>query len=456
MYNKTQYQFATSSTLKESCNNLFKGNHLFNVALIVLSAVYLITFGYDGLVLALNIGSFSFFFYRFVLSLVGMKGDKESGRKRYKTKNSPKYCILLPMRNEPIPVVEALIENMCKLNYPTDKLDIVMLVDIDDDYLEEIKALPKPSHFRILSSEATFPFTKPKVCNLGLITTDAEFVTVYDAEDAPEPDQLLKVLYKFKDDNVACVQCRLHYSNKNPNWLAKFFNLEYLTWFSTTIVGLSRVQGKGAVIPLGGTSQHLRVKELIEIGGWDAVNVTEDCDLGLRLSRLGKTTVISDSYTNEIAVERVKDWIPQRTRWQMGFMVTYINHCKNPIKLMKDLGFMGMLHFMYSIFGNFANPLITPLLFIIFVRSYFFGYSGETYLNTLPYITLIGNLVLIISTHLICSIKFQNGKYWYMALLQPIYYLLQVVSVHRAVYKLITAPYKWEKTNHIAEIKQDK
>ena len=55
-----------------------------------------------------------------------------------------------------------------------------------------------------------------------------------------------------------------------------------------TIVGLSKVQGKGAVIPLGGTSQHLRVKELIEIGGWDAVNVTEDCDLGLRLSRVRK------------------------------------------------------------------------------------------------------------------------------------------------------------------------
>lgn len=451
MYTNKQYQFATSSNLKETCNNLFKGNHSFNIILLIFFILYVVTFSYDGLVIALNIGSFSFFFYRFVLSMVGLKGDKDSHNKVEYNNDLPKYCVLLPIRNEPVQVVKALIDNIKKINYPTDKLDVVMLVDVDDDYLEETKELDKPDYFRVLSSEATFPFTKPKVCNLGLITTDAEFVTVYDAEDAPDPDQLLKVLYKFKNEEISCVQCRLHYNNKNPNWLAKFFNLEYLTWFSLTIVGLSKLQGKAAVIPLGGTSQHLRVQELIELGGWDAVNVTEDCDLGLRLSRLGKTTVVSDSYTNEIAVEEIKHFVPQRTRWQMGFMVTYLNHCKNPIKLMKDLGFTGMIHFMYSILGNFLNPLITPLLFIIFIRSYFFGYSGETYLNTLPAITLVGNFVLIVATHLIASIKFQNGKYWYMSILQPFYYLIQVVTVHRAVYKLITAPYKWEKTAHTAE-----
>lgn len=451
MYTSKDYTFATSTSLKHSCRNLFKGNHTFNISIILVSLLYCLYFGYDGIVLGLNIFSFTFFLYRFILSIIGLTGDRDSSSMVKYSDDLPKYCVLLPMRNEPVPVVKALIDNMQKLNYPKDKLDIVMLVDIDDEYLEDIKKLKIPNHFRILSSEATFPFTKPKVCNLGLITTDAEFVTVYDAEDAPDPDQLLKVLYKFEDPKVSCVQCRLHYNNKKHNWLSKFFNLEYLTWFSTTIVGLSKVQGEGAVIPLGGTSQHLKVKELVEIGGWDAVNVTEDCDLGLRLSRLGKTTVISDSHTNEIAVKELKHWIPQRTRWQMGFMVTYINHCKDIVNLYKELGFYRFMHFMFSIAGNFINPLITPLLFIIWFRSYFLGYGGETFLNTLPHITLIGNLILIISIHLISSIKFQKGKFWYMSFLQPVYYLLQVITVHRAVYKLITAPYKWEKTAHEAE-----
>lgn len=451
MYSKSQYTFATSKDLACSCNNLFKGNHLFNIAMMAASVLFIYFTGYDGMVLALNIGSFTFFAYRFVLSLVGMVGDSDSDKMVEYSEDLPKYCVLLPMRNEPIPVIEALISNMQKLNYPKDKLDVVMLIDSDDDYLEDAKKLKIPSHFRILSSEPTFPFTKPKVCNLGLITTDAEFVTVYDAEDAPDPDQLLKVLYKFQDDNVACVQCRLHYNNKRHNWLSKFFNLEYLTWFSLTIQGLSKVQGKGAVIPLGGTSQHLRVKELIEVGGWDAVNVTEDCDLGVRLSRLGKTTVISDSVTNEVAVTELKHWIPQRTRWQMGFMVTYINHCKDFVNLVKELGPYRFMHYMFSIAGNFINPLITPLLVFIWFRSTFLGYGGETYLATLPWITLIGNYILIVATHLIASLRFQKGRFWYMSLLQPFYYLLQVVTVHRAVYKLITAPYKWEKTAHVAE-----
>tara|TARA_R110002049_G_scaffold305892_1_gene503458 strand:- start:76 stop:1455 length:1380 start_codon:yes stop_codon:yes gene_type:complete len=450
-YNKKEYTFATSAKLETSCNNLFKGNHWFNISLIILSATYLLIFGYSGLIFGLNVFSFSFFLYRFILTLIGLQGDSDSDVKVEYSKSLPKYCILLPMRNEPIPVIKALVKNMQKLNYPTDKLDIVMLIDSDDDYLEEAKRLDVPSHFRILSSEATFPFTKPKVCNLGLITTDAEFVTVYDAEDAPDPNQLLKVLYKFKDESVACVQCRLHYNNKNHNWLSKFFNLEYLTWFSLTIVGLSKLQGKGAIIPLGGTSQHLRVKELIQVGGWDAVNVTEDCDLGVRLSRLGKTTVISDSVTNEIAVTQVKHWIPQRTRWQMGFMVTYINHCKDLPGMWRELGLHRFIHYMYSIAGNFINPLITPTLFIIWFTNFFFGYSGETFLQELPHITMIGNFILIVATHFIATIKFQNGKFWYMSILQPFYYLLQVITVHRAVYKLITAPYKWEKTAHVAE-----
>ena len=88
---------------------------------------------------------------------------------------------------------------------------------------------------------------------------------------------------------------------------------------------------------------------------------------------------------------------------------------------------------------------------MIFIRSYFFGYDGETFLEVLPWITLVGNFILIVASHLIASLKYQNGKFWYMSILQPFYYLIQVVTVHRAVYKLITAPYKWEKTAHVAE-----
>ena len=77
-YNKKEYTFATSAKLETSCNNLFKGNHWFNISLIILSATYLLIFGYSGLIFGLNVFSFSFFLYRFILTLIGLQGDSDS------------------------------------------------------------------------------------------------------------------------------------------------------------------------------------------------------------------------------------------------------------------------------------------------------------------------------------------------------------------------------------------
>jgi len=436
-----------------SASNLWKGSHLFNIVLLIASIAYLFLFGYNGVVLALNLISFAFFAYRTALTVVGIRGDKDSSKMVEYSEDLPTYCVLLPMRNEPIPVVKALIDNIDNLNYPKSKMDIVMLVDEDDVYLKEIEELDKPDHFRIVSASAMFPFTKPKVCNLGLYNTEAEYVTIYDAEDRPEPNQLLKVLYKFnQDEKVSCVQCRLHYNNKNNNWLTGFFTNEYLTWFSLTIRGLSITQNNNGVIPLGGTSQHLKTEELKRLGGWDAYNVTEDCELGIRLVRQGKKIVISDSVTDEIAISEMKHWVPQRTRWQLGFMISYLVHSKNVSKLIKDIGLYRFGHFIFSILGNVLSPLITPMLILIFVISLFWNGNGETYLDVLPWVTLVGNYLMIAGAHMYASWRHNDGKFMLLAFFQPFYYLFQAATVYRAVYKLIKEPYKWEKTQHEAEL----
>ena len=424
---------------KYSAAKLLQGRHLANITFLIVTTIYLFLTGYNGLVLALNLLSFTFFSYRLILTIIGLKSDPDTDKMVEYSDSLPKYCVLLPMRNEPTTVVSDLIKNIDALNYPKDKLDVIMLVDEDDDYLEDIKSLDIPNHFRIVSASPAFPFTKPKVCNLGLYDTDAEYVTIYDAEDKPEADQLLKVLYKFStDENISCVQCRLHYANKNPNWLTKFFTNEYLTWFSLTIRGLSASQGENGIIPLGGTSQHLKVQELKDLGGWDAFNVTEDCELGIRLKRKGKKIVISEAVTEEIAVSKLKHWIQQRTRWQLGFMVTYLVHTRR-------------IHFMFVVLGNVLSPLITPLLFLVFVVSLFWNGNGETYLQYLPHVTLIGNYFLIVAAHFIASWKHNNKQYIWWSFLQPFYYLLQAFTVYRALYKLIKEPHKWEKTAHEVE-----
>lgn len=391
------------------------------------------------------------FLYKLTLTISGfLKKDDNKTWKELVHSDLPTYCILLPMRNETTDVVGELIKNIKNINYPVDKLDVIMLIDEDDKYLDEIKeTLEIPSHFRILSAEAKFPFTKPKVCNLGLINTDADYVTIYDVEDNPDPNQLLKVVAEFsKDDNLSCVQCSLNYENVDNNTLTRFFANEYLTWFNLTIKGLDVLQNGNKIIPLGGTSQHLKSKELVDMGGWDAFNVTEDCDLGVRMARLGKKTITVNSITIEKAVENLGVWFKQRNRWQKGFIVTFFTHSKNPFTTIKDLGLYGYFHFLFSILGNVAIPALAPILVFLFIDSLFFDRYESDFVRNLQWWTLIGNYLFIVISHLIASIAFKKGRFAIWTLLQPFYYLLQSVSVYWAIYEYFKNPYHWRKTEH--------
>ena len=111
-------------------------------------------------------------------------------------------------------------------------------------------------------------------------------VGVWDAEDAPEKDQLLKVANQFAiaDPCLVCLQGHLDFYNAHKNWLTRCFALEYAAWFQVILPGLARL---GFALPLGRTSMYIRRAALIVFKGWDALNVTEDADLGLRLSRAG-------------------------------------------------------------------------------------------------------------------------------------------------------------------------
>ncbi len=433
---------------KFSCND--KRWNFGHIA-IVLSIISLFFMNYMWVLIVLNTMSFVYFLYKFILSLLGplKKSDQETW-KNLNWEELPSYCVLLPMRNEKPYVVQELIQNINDLNYPKDRLDVIMLIDEDDEYLAEIKdKLWLPDHFRIISASAKFPFTKPKVCNLGLAHTEAQYVTIYDVEDNPDPNQLLKVVAEFwKDKKLSCVQCSLNYENEKNNILTRFFTNEYLTWFNLTIKGLDYSQRGNKVIPLGGTSQHLKVEELIEIGGWDAFNVTEDCDLGIRMARLGKKTITIDSVTIEKAVENLSVWFKQRNRWQKGFIVTFFTHSKNPLKTIKDLGIYGYMHFIFAILGNIAAPLITPILFFLFVDSLFFDRHQSGFVEVIQWVTLIGNYLLIVISHLYATVKYRKGKFALWTLLQPFYYLLQSVSVYWALYEYFTKPFHWRKTEH--------
>jgi len=136
--------------------------------------------------------------------------------------------------------------------------------------LVTIKLLDQPSthYIRFIYIPDSQPKTKPKACNYGLAFARGEYLTIYDAEDIPDSDQLKKAIIAFRkgSQSLVCVQAALNYYNRNENFLTRLFTLEYSYWFDYLLPGLETLK---LPIPLGGTSNHFRTERLLELGGWD-------------------------------------------------------------------------------------------------------------------------------------------------------------------------------------------
>jgi cellulose synthase/poly-beta-1,6-N-acetylglucosamine synthase-like glycosyltransferase len=231
----------------------------------------------------------------------------------------PMYTILCPLFKETA-VVPQFVAAIKALHYPLDRLQVLFLTEeIDKETRAALYAMQLPPNFEILT--------------FGLLQAKGQFTVIFDAEDQPEPYQLKKAILTFANHGpeVACVQAKLNYYNTRQNLLTRWFTAEYSTWFDIMLPGLQR---SGLSLPLGGTSNHFRTEVLCALGGWDAFNVTEDCDLGLRISQYGLKTAVLDSTTYEEATSRYKTWLLQRSRWIKGYMQTYLVHMRHPLRML--------------------------------------------------------------------------------------------------------------------------
>lgn len=353
----------------------------------------------------------------------------------------PMYTILLPCYKEEIGTLKKLITGIKNLNYPKEKLDVKILLEETD--LQTIENLQQISHtFEVLKIPNAFPTTKPKACNFGLYFAKGEYVVIYDAEDIPHPNQLLTALSKFSSasKNIMCVQSLLNVYNHSKNLISICFSLEYLVWFNCFLPAFLKC---GMWIPLGGTSNHFKTKELLKIGGWDAYNVTEDAELGIRIAKNGYKTDIIYSYTLEESTITIKDFILQRSRWLKGFLITFLINILD-FKSTLKLDFLNILQIIFSLgmafFGFFSIPLI--IFFSFFITP-----------NEL--------LISLYSTNLICGIlylmicyivglreKFTNyNKAFYFL---PLYFALHICASIVAFWDFFKSPFHWRKTRHIS------
>ena len=364
----------------------------------------------------------------------------------------PVYTILVPMYREPdtLPILSNALRRM---DYPLSKLDIKLILEEDDEEtIDAAKALGLESMFEIIRVPDSLPKTKPKACNYALNFARGEFVTIYDAEDKPEPDQLKRAVAAFHNasDNTVCIQARLNYFNKDENWLTRMFTMEYSLWFDFYLPALEALR---IPIPLGGTSNHFRMEVLREVDAWDPFNVTEDADLGVRITQLGYRVGVVNSTTFEEANNRIGNWVRQRSRWIKGYMQTYLVHMRNPLAFHRSVGRAGFWGFQFFIGGTVISALLTPWLF----GMYLFWLISQTQVLDL----IFPPVLLYIS---LFNLLFGNGFFIYVSALGafkrryfrlipyavtvPFYWMLMSVAAYKALWQLIHNPFYWEKTRH--------
>ncbi|EOM76728.1 glycosyltransferase family 2 protein [Rhodococcus rhodnii] len=364
----------------------------------------------------------------------------------------PTYTVLVPAYDEP-EVIGQLIDNMAALEYPRHKLQVLLLLEADDERtIEAAHASFESDMVDILLVPPAEPRTKPKACNFGLHYSTGEIVTIFDAEDRPDPLQLRRVAAAWRElpENTACVQAKLAFHNGAQNLLTAWFTGDYALWFNFILPGLMRSR---APIPLGGTSNHLSMRVLDEIGAWDPFNVTEDADLGVRIAQSGYRTAVLDSTTLEEANSDPINWIRQRSRWYKGYLQTWLVHTRRPLHLLRSLGPMAYFRFLTLMAGT---PLIAAMNMVFWLVSiaWLLGqplvvaelFPAYVYFPAL--ISLVFGNSAVIYMNVIACRETGNSRLLLAAVTSPAYWILMSIAAIKGAYQLLFAPSYWEKTFH--------
>lgn len=364
----------------------------------------------------------------------------------------PIYTILIPLLFEEKDTLTLLLEALKRLDYPRDKLDVKLLLETHDlKTLSILKQMDLPWNYQILIVPPGLPRSKPRACNYGVRFAYGEYLTIYDAEDRPDPDQLKLALQQMQtsEPEVTCVQASLNFYNYRENLITKLFTIEYTHWYDCMIPALSSLR---VLVPLGGTSNHFKTSVLREIGGWDPNLGTEDAEIGVRLGRHGHLVEHVNSTTYEEANTRFWNWFKQRSRWNKGYMQTYLINMRDPINLFKQLGFWKFINFQFFVGGNVFFQLANlPLWIFLGCSIGFYDYLLPIYPKTILYMCwynfIISNIILLISQF---AAVYQRKLYCLLPFvpLKLFYWLMMSFAGYYAVYELLLRPGYWYKTQH--------
>jgi cellulose synthase/poly-beta-1,6-N-acetylglucosamine synthase-like glycosyltransferase len=236
------------------------------------------------------------------------------------------FTVLLPARHEEA-VIQTTIGRIAGANYPAHLIQILVICAADDvgtisraeEKINDLRQQGRENASVVVFHDG--PVNKPHGLNCALAHAAHDVVTIFDAEDDLHSDIFNVVNTIMQDEQVRVVQAGVQLMNFDSSWYSSLNVLEYFFWFKSRLHYHARL----GAIPLGGNTVFFDHALITRMGGWDEQNLTEDADVGLRLSAANEPirVVYDDRYvTREETPPTLAQFIRQRTRWSQGFMQT--------------------------------------------------------------------------------------------------------------------------------------
>jgi len=459
-------EFIHHSTLPHheiAYRNLTRSQKIFLSGILAMLIVMLLINWHTTLVVLFSLLTILYFidllFSSFLIAVsLGHRGAIKTSEEEIKALSNddlPVYTVFCPLYRE-WQVVPQFVKSISALDYPQEKLQVILLLEENDgETIDKVKEANLPSNFETVIVPHSVPKTKPKAMNYGMKHVRGDYLVIYDAEDMPDPLQLKKAITAFSkaDKSIVCMQAKLNFYNPRQNTLTRVFTAEYSLWFDLILPGLHYIN---APIPLGGTSNHFKMEYLRTLQGWDAFNVTEDCDLGMRLAKKGFRTAIIDSTTYEEANSDLRNWFNQRSRWIKGYIQTYFVHMRNPRKFLQESGWFNFLAFQLTIGGKTLSMFVNPMMW--FITFCYFAFRSDLglliqsffppailYIGVFAFV--FGNFIYLYNYMIGCVERGYNDIVKYVFIV-PIYWLFMSFIAWRSVYEFLVKPHYWSKTLH--------
>lgn len=309
--------------------------------------------------IVLAMGGYIFYFKNF---------DKEVK----KIDEYPIVSILVPAHNE-AKVIGRTVESLLLLNYPKNKMELIVINDNSSDnskeILEDIKNKYDNYNFTIINTDnLTGGKGKSNALNIGYTISKGEFIAVYDADNTPDRNALRYLIQTIvMDDKLGAVIGKFRTRNKNKNLLTKFINIETLSFQWMSQAGRWQLFN---LCTIPGTNFILRRSIIEEIGGWDSKAIAEDTEISFRIYKLGyKIKLVPQSITWEQEPETVKVWIKQRTRWAKGNIYVLMKYIKNIFKQGKNKIVFDIAYFFSVYFLFLTSVIISDILFVLSISK---------------------------------------------------------------------------------------